>query len=413
MSRRVVITGLGAVSPLGLTAEESWANALAGVSGVGPITQFDPAELLVKIACEVKGFDPDDHMDRREVRRRDRFEHLATVASNEALAQSQLKITPENAARVGVIVSSATGGINTFEQAMVTIHGSNARRLSPFVIPMYMSNGAAGMIAIDVGAKGPSFSVASACASGADGIGQAWHLIRNGQIDVAVAGGSEAPLCEMGIGAFDRLGALSRQNEDFSNTPAPFDKDRDGLVMGEGSGVIILESLEHAQAREATILAELAGYSATADAYHITAPAEGGEGGATAMAQALGIGGLGPTDVDYINAHGTGTNLNDMAETQAIKSVLGEHAYQVAVSSTKSMTGHMMGATGALEAVFCVQAIRDGKVPPTIHLRTPDPNCDLDYVPNQAREMPVEVALSNAFGFGGHNAVLAFRAFPR
>lgn len=413
MSQRVVITGLGAVSPLGLTAEESWKAAIAGQSGVGPITHFDSSELLVKIACEVKDFDPNDHLDRREVRRRDRFEHFATAASNEALAQAGIEITSENAPRVGVIVSSATGGINTFEQAMVTIHESNARRLSPFVIPMYMSNGAAGLIGIDVGAKGPSFSVASACASGADGIGQAWHLIRSGHIDVAIAGGTEAPLCEMGIGAFDRLGALSRQNEDYSSTPAPFDKDRDGLVMGEGAGILILESLEHAQARGARILAELAGYSATADAYHITAPAEGGEGGAAAISQALEIGGLDVQEVDYINAHGTGTDLNDVAETKAIKAVLGDRAYEVAVSSTKSMTGHMMGATGALEAVFCVQAIRDGMVPPTIHLRTPDPACDLDYVPNQAREQPVRVAVSNAFGFGGHNAVLAFQAFPR
>lgn len=267
------------------------------------------------------------------------------------------------------------------------------------------------MVSIDIGAKGPSFSVASACASGADGIGHAWMLIRAGMLDAAIAGGAEATICEMGVGAFDRLGALSRQNEDYSNTPAPFDKNRDGLVMGEGSGVLVLESLEHAEARGAEILAELAGYSATADAYHITAPAEGGAGGAAAMAQALDLARVPYDQVDYINAHGTGTELNDVAETEAVKSVFGDHAYDLAISSTKSMTGHMMGATGALEAVFCVQSIDSGVVPPTIHYQTPDPKCDLDYVPNEARDLSVDVAISNAFGFGGHNAVLAFKSF--
>ncbi|MFP3853009.1 MAG: beta-ketoacyl-ACP synthase II [Anaerolineales bacterium] len=411
MSRRVVVTGLGAVSPLGHSAGESWQSAIDGVSGVGSITQFDASDLLVQIACEVKNFDADDYLDPKEARRRDRFEHFAAVSTMEALEQSGLEINEENAARVGVIISTATGGINTFEDAIKTIQEKGARRLSPFIIPMFMANGAAGMVSIDIGAKGPSFSVASACASGADGIGQAWMLIRGGMLDAAIAGGTEATICEMGVGAFDRLGALSRQNEDYSNTPAPFDKNRDGLVMGEGSGVLVLESLEHAQSRGAQILAELVGYSATADAYHITAPAEGGAGGAAAMAQALDLAKVSYDQVDYINAHGTGTELNDVAETQAVKSVFGDHAYDLAISSTKSMTGHMMGATGALEAVFCVQAIESGLVPPTIHYQTPDPECDLDYVPNEARELPVEVAISNAFGFGGHNAVLAFKSF--
>jgi beta-ketoacyl-acyl-carrier-protein synthase II len=329
------------------------------------------------------------------------------------MAQSGLQITPENAGRVGVIISSATGGINSFEEAMLTIFKEGPRRLSPFVIPMYMSNGASGMVAIDTGAKGPSFSVASACASGADGVGQAWTLLRAGVIDAAITGGSEATICEMGIGAFDRLGALSRQNDNYTKTPAPFDKSRDGLVMGEGCGILILETLDHAEARGATILAEMVGYSATADAFHITAPAEQGEGGSAAIVNALAIAGLKPEQVDYINAHGTGTDLNDVSETRAIKSALGDHAYRVAISSTKSMTGHMMGATGALEAIFCVKTIRSGVVPPTINLHDPDPECDLDYVPNQARQMPVRVAISNAFGFGGHNAVLAFQAFSR
>ena len=413
MTKRVVITGVGVISPLGLTAEDTWGALTAGTSGVGPITQFDPVNLLVKIACEVRGFEPTNYLDMRDARRRDRFEQFAAAATQEAMAQSGLQITPENAGRVGVIISSATGGINSFEEAMLTIFKEGPRRLSPFVIPMYMSNGASGMVAIDTGAKGPSFSVASACASGADGVGQAWTLLRAGVIDAAITGGSEATICEMGIGAFDRLGALSRQNDNYTKTPAPFDKSRDGLVMGEGCGILILETLDHAEARGATILAEMVGYSATADAFHITAPAEQGEGGSAAIVNALAIAGLKPEQVDYINAHGTGTDLNDVSETRAIKSALGDHAYRVAISSTKSMTGHMMGATGALEAIFCVKTIRSGVVPPTINLHDPDPECDLDYVPNQARQMPVRVAISNAFGFGGHNAVLAFQAFSR
>ncbi|HEX9796622.1 MAG TPA: beta-ketoacyl-ACP synthase II [Anaerolineales bacterium] len=413
MTKRVVITGVGVISPLGLTAEDTWRALTAGTSGVGPITQFDPENLLVKIACEVRGFEPTNYLDMRDARRRDRFEQFAAAATQEAMAQSGLQITPENAGRVGVIISSATGGINSFEEAMLTIFKEGPRRLSPFVIPMYMSNGASGMVAIDTGAKGPSFSVASACASGADGVGQAWTLLRAGVIDAAITGGSEATICEMGIGAFDRLGALSRQNDNYTKTPAPFDKSRDGLVMGEGCGILILETLDHAEARGATILAEMVGYSATADAFHITAPAEQGEGGSAAIVNALAIAGLKPEQVDYINAHGTGTDLNDVSETRAIKSALGDHAYRVAISSTKSMTGHMMGATGALEAIFCVKTIRSGVVPPTINLHDPDPECDLDYVPNQARQMPVRVAISNAFGFGGHNAVLAFQAFSR
>jgi 3-oxoacyl-[acyl-carrier-protein] synthase II len=413
MSKRVVVTGMGAISPLGLNLQETWTNLVAGVSGVGPITLFDPSELLVKIACEVKGFEPTDYIEYRQARRRDRFAQFATVATQQALAQSGLEITPENAGRVGVIISSATGGITTFEEAVLTIFEEGPRRMSPFVIPMFMANGAAGIVAIDIGAKGPSFSVASACASSADGIGQAWMHLRAGMIDAAVTGGAEATITSLGIGAFDRLGALSRQNDDFSNTPAPFDQSRDGLVMGEGCGILVLESLEHAQARGAEILAEMVGYSSTADAFHITAPAEGGEGGAAAMVGAMNIAGFNPDDVDYINAHGTGTQLNDVAETKAIKVAMGERAFDVPVSSTKSMTGHMMGATGALEAIFCVQSIRENIIPPTIHLHNPDPECDLDYVPNEARRQQVNATLSNAFGFGGHNAVLAFQAFSR
>lgn len=411
MANRVVITGMGAISPLGLSVAESWGNVVKGVSGVGPITLFDASDLLVQIACEVRGFEPEQRINFKESRRRDRFEQFATVAAYDAITDSGLEMTAEDPARVAVIISSATGGLATLEQAVETADNEGPRRLSPFMIPMFMANGASGAIAIDVGAKGPSFSVASACASGADGIGQAWTLIRSGVIDVALTGGAEATVTRVGVAAFDRLGALSRRNEDYSMTPQPFDRERDGLVMGEGAGVLVIESLDHAKKRGAEILCELVGYSATADAFHITAPQEQGEGGAAAIRQVLHIAGLNVEDVSYINAHGTGTELNDLSETRAIKTALGDCAYGVPISSTKSMTGHMMGATGALEAIFCAMAIQDGVVPPTIHLNTPDPECDLDYVPNEARDQPVEVALSNAFGFGGHNAVLALKAF--
>jgi beta-ketoacyl-acyl-carrier-protein synthase II len=409
MTRRVVITGMGTVNPVGHTVKETWTNITNGVSGVGPLTAFDPKDFLVKIACEVKNFDPGQYMDLKEARRRDRYQHFATAASQEALAASGLRITPENAERVAVIVSSGVGGGKSFQDNVDLLRQSGPRRISPFMIPMFMSNGASGLIGIDTGAHGPNFSVASACASGADGIGMAWNMIRTGVSDAAITGASEASLIEVGVGAFDRLGAMSRRNDDYSMTPQPFDKNRDGLVMGEGSAILILEELEHAKARGADILAELAGYAATSDAFHITAPAEDGGSGAKAMQNALLVAGLNPEDIDYINAHGTGTPLNDASETAAIKRAFGEQAYHVPISSTKSMTGHMMGATGALEAIFCVQAIRTSVVPPTVHYQTPDPVCDLDYVPNTARPMRVDVAMSNAFGFGGHNAVLVIK----
>jgi 3-oxoacyl-[acyl-carrier-protein] synthase II len=411
MTHRVVITGMGTINSIGNTVAETWKNAIAGVSGVGPVTLFDASDLLVRIACEVKGFDPEKFMDVREARRRDRFQALACAASQEALQQSGLDMTQEDPSRVAVVVSTAIGGLTTLEAATLGMDVNGPRRVSPFVIPMFMPNGAAGLIAIDNGAKGPCFSVASACASGADGIGQGWLLVRSGTADAAIVGASDATITRIGIAAFDRLGALSRRNDDLDNTPAPFDLERDGLVMGEGSAILVIESEEHAMARGARVLAELAGYAGTSDAFHVTAPAENGEGGAKAIGRALESAGLKPEDVDYINAHGTGTQLNDTSETRAIKAALGEHAYNVPISSTKSMTGHMMGSTGALEAILCVQAILEGVVPPTLHYRTPDPECDLDYVPNKARKLPVGVALSNAFGFGGHNAVLAFRAF--
>ena len=411
MQERIVITGMGAVSPLGLSSEESWQNAINGISGVGPITLFDPSDFLVKFACEVKGFEPEKYMHAKEARRRDRVEQLATAAAQEALRQSGLEVEEAHAGRVGVIVSSAIGGLASLQEGVRVTIEENPRRVSPFLIPMLMSNGPAGLIAIDYGFKGPSFSVASACASGADGIGMAWMLLRAGVVDAVVSGAAEATITRLGVAAFDRLGAMSRRNEDYSMTPQPFDLNRDGLVMGEGAAVLILERESHARQRGAPILAELAGYASTADAFHITAPAEDGAGGAAAMRLAMQAAEVNPQDVDYINAHGTATPLNDASETRSIKTAFGDLAYNIPVSSTKSMTGHIMGATGALEAMFCVQAIRSGVIPPTAHYQTPDPQCDLDYVPNQAREKKVQVALSNSFGFGGHNAVLVLRAY--
>lgn len=410
MQERIVITGMGSVNPLGLSVAESWQNAVAGVSGIGPITLFDPRELNIKYACEVKNFSPTSFLDPREVRRRDRFELMAAAAAREALQQSGLEVTEENAGRIGVVLSSAIGGLQSLQDAIFTLKDEGARRVSPFLIPMLMSNGAAGLVSIDYGLCGPSFSVASACASGADGIGMAWLMLRAGILDAVVAGASEATICETGVAAFDRIGAMSRR-EDYMTTPQPFDKERDGLVMGEGAAVLILEREGHARARGAVILAELAGYAATADAFHVTAPSEDGAGAATAIRLAIETAGVLPEQVGYINAHGTGTPLNDAAETQAIKRAFGEQAYKIPVSSTKSMTGHMMGATGALEAIFCVQAVREGVLPPTINYHTPDPACDLDYIPNQAREKKIEVAISNALGFGGHNAVLVIRRY--
>lgn len=411
MAERVVVTGTGTINSLGHNTAQTWENALNGVSGVGPITLFDASDYGVKIACEVKDFEPEAYLSSREARRRDRYEQLATVAAREAITQAGLEASAENSYRVGVIVSSAIGGLNTLTGTVRVIDTEGPRRISPFVIPMLMANGAAGLIAIDYGFRGPCFSVASACASGVDAIGAAWMLLRQGAIDCAITGASEAVITDMGVGAFDRLGAMSRRNDDFSMTPQPFDLNRDGLVIGEGAAILVLETERHARSRGAQILAEVAGYAATADAFHITAPAEDGAGGAQAIRQALAAASVNPSDIGYLNAHGTGTLLNDASETRAIKAALGDWAYNIPVSSTKSMTGHMMGATGALEAIFCVQATRFNAVPPTVHYQTPDPECDLDYVPNQARDCAVTVAVNNAFGFGGHNAVLVVRRY--
>jgi len=411
MPERIVITGMGTVNPLGLNVEESWKNVTNGISGVAPITLFDASGLQVHIACEVKNFKPEQYMEARESRRRDRFEQLATAAAKEALSDSGLEITESNTDRIGVVISSAIGGLKSLQEAIITNHTEGPRRVSPFLIPMLMANGASGLAAIDHGIKGPCFSVASACASGADGIGMAWMMLRAGMLDACLAGASESTVTSLGVAAFDRVGAMSRRNEDFSMTPQPFDKNRDGLVMGEGAAVLVLETEAHAKKRGANILAELAGYGSTADAFHVTAPHESGAGGAAAIRQALASAEANPDELGYISAHGTATELNDLSETKAIKAALGDLAYEIPVSSTKSMTGHMMGATGALEAIFCVQAVREGVLPPTIHYETPDPECDLDYIPNTAREKDIDLAISNAFGFGGHNAVLAIRKY--
>lgn len=411
MDDRIVITGMGTVNPLGLNVKETWNNVIAGVSGVGRITLFDSSPLQVNIAAEVKDFKPENFMDAKEARRRDRFEQFTIAAAREALNNSGLQITEANAGRIGVIISSAIGGLHSLQEAILTNHTEGPRRVSPFLIPMLMANGGAGMTAIEFGIKGPCFSVASACASGSDGIGTALMMLRTGMIDAAVTGAAESTITTTGVAAFDRVGAMSRRNDDYSMTPQPFDKNRDGLVMGEGAAVLVLERESGAKARGAVIFAELAGYGAAADAFHVTAPHERGEGGTAAIRMALSSARANIEEVGYINAHGTGTLLNDQSETRAIKAAFGDLAYKIPVSSTKSMTGHMMGATGALEAIFCAQALREGILPPTIHYQTPDPECDLDYIPNKARELKTSLVISNAFGFGGHNAVLALRKY--
>ncbi len=406
--RRVVVTGIGAVTPLGLTMESTWQAMLEGRSAVAPITRFDSSSLPVHVACEVKGFDPSDQIDPKELRRMDLFEQYALVAARQAVAQANLHITDDLADDVGVVIGSSVGGFNTMLAQYDVLKEQGPRRINPFAIPMIMSNGAAGLVAIDLGARGPSYSPASACATSNDSIGQASELIRRGVAKVMIAGGADATVSILGMAGFDRLGALSHNNTIPCTSPRPFDKHRDGVVMGEGACVMVLEDEAFARQRGAAILAEVLGYGQTTDAFHVIAPAEGGVGAARAMRRALDNAGLQPQAIDYINAHGTATPLNDIAETQAIKAVFGDYAYRIPISSTKSMTGHMMGATGALEAAVCIYAILHGVVPSTINLTEPDPLCDLDYVPREARAHRVRYAMNNSFGFGGHNSVLIF-----
>jgi beta-ketoacyl-acyl-carrier-protein synthase II len=396
------------ITPLGHNVPDSWASILAGQSGMGDFTLMDRGEHLSGGVCEVKDFDPVQYIDRKKARRRDRYQQFATVAAHEAMRQSGLNMTDELSERAGIYLGTGVGGIQTLVNQEHVLLNKGLRRLSPFGITMIMPNGAAGMLSIDFGIRGPSTTIATACAAGNDAIGHAFKAIRYGELDVVLTGGAESILTSVAIGGFERAGAVSPSR---THTPKPFDKNRDGLIPGEGAAIMILESLEHAIAREATILAEVIGYGQTTDAYHITAPAEGGAGAVRAIKAALADADLQPGDVDYVNAHGTGTQLNDRNETIALKKVLGDHAYDISVSSTKSMTGHIMGATGAIESIFCVLAIRDQILPPTINLKTPDPECDLDYVPNKARSGRVKVTLNNAFGFGGHNSVLVIKEF--
>ncbi|AST00288.1 beta-ketoacyl-[acyl-carrier-protein] synthase II [Geobacillus thermocatenulatus] len=408
--RRVVVTGIGAVTPLGNDAETTWKNIIAGQSGIDIVTRVNPDDFPAKVAAEVKDFDPSLFIDRREARKMDRFTQFAVAAALMAVKDANLDIHESNAERVGVWIGSGIGGMETFEQQFEIFQQRGYRRVSPFFVPMMIPDMAAGQVSIILGAKGINSCTVTACATGANSIGDAFKVIQRGDADVMITGGTEAPITKMSFAGFCANTALST-NPDPKTASRPFDKNRDGFVMGEGAGIVVLEELEHALRRGAKIYAEIVGYGATADAYHITAPAPGGEGGVRAMRQALQDAGLKPEDIDYINAHGTSTEYNDKYETAAIKEVFGDHAYKLAVSSTKSMTGHLLGATGAVEAIFSVLAIRDGIIPPTINYETPDPECDLDYVPNEARRQDVRAVLSNSFGFGGHNATLIFQKY--
>ncbi len=409
---RVVITGIGTVTPIGNTLAEFWEGVKQGRSGGAPITRFDTTNFDTKFACEVKNFDPLQYISRKEIQRMDTFAQLALAAAAQAVADSALNLEKVNHDRVGVVFGSGIGGMWTYhnQQQLLYERGGNPDRISPFFIPMLIADIAAGYISMRWNFRGPNYATTSACATSSHAIGDAYMLLQRGAADVMVTGGSESVICPMGVGGFNSMKALSTRNDDPARASRPFDLNRDGFVMGEGAGCLVLETLEHAEARGARIYAEVAGIGMTADAHHITLPAPGGEGAVRSMRAALADAGMQPTDVQYINAHGTSTGPNDKNETAAIKTVFGDHAYKVAVSSTKSQVGHLLGAAGAVGAVAAVMAIHTGCVPPTINYETPDPECDLDYVPNNARAMRVTGAISNAFGFGGHNATLAFRA---
>jgi 3-oxoacyl-[acyl-carrier-protein] synthase II len=411
VKRRVVITGLGLLSPVGNDVATTWRALRDGVNGVGPITQFDTTNFPVKFGCELKGFDPLQYMDRKEVKRNDVFTQMALAASVQAMEDAGLKdgnYEPEN---TGVIIGSGIGGLKVFEAQHDVYRERGPGKISAFFIPMFIPDMAAGIVSIRFNAKGPNYATVSACATSAHAIGDAFRTIQYGDADVMITGGSEAAITPMAIGGFANMQALSENNDDFQHASRPFDKNRDGFVMGEGAGVVILEELEHAQRRGARIYGEVVGYGMTGDAFHITQPAPEGEGAQRSMRRALKDAGIGPSDVQYINAHGTSTPYNDLNETKAIKAVFGDHAYKLHVSSTKSATGHTLGAAGGLEFAICTLVVCDGVIPPTINYQTPDPECDLNYAPNQAVKRPVDVAISNSFGFGGHNVCLAVRRF--
>ena len=406
---RVVITGLGAVTPIGNTVADYLEGLKTANNGVGAISLFDASAHACRFAAEVKDFDPTGFLEAKESKRWDRFSKFGVVAAKQAVADAGLSIEEENSSRIGVIIGSGVGGLLTMETQAHVLNEKGPGRVSPFTVPMMIPNMATGLAAIALGAKGPSSAVATACAAGSNAIGDAFRLLQLGKADVMVCGGAEASITPLGVAGFASAKALSFRNDDPATASRPFDAERDGFVIGEGSGVLVLETLEHAKNRDATIHAEIVGYGMTCDAHHITSPTPGGVGGAEAIRLALKDGQLEPTSVDYINAHGTSTPANDSNETAAIKNALGERAYQIPVSSTKSMTGHLLGGSGGIEAVACVLALQHGMVPPTINYLNPDPQCDLDYVPNMAREHRLGVVLSNSFGFGGHNVCLAFR----
>ena len=410
--RRIVITGMGAVTPLGLDVETTWRNLIAGKSGAVPITSFDVSRYDCRFGCTVKDFEPKQYFfNEKDARRADRYTQLAMASAKEAVRHAGLDPKALDLDRVGVLVGSGIGGLETlgFQNEILITKGP--KRISPFMIPMMIANMAGGLISMEFGFAGPNFAVVTACATSNNSIGEAWRLIRDDEADVILAGGSEAACVPLGLGGFAAMRALSTRNDEPERASRPFDKDRDGFVLGEGAGVVIVEELEHAKKRGANILAELTGYGLSSDAYHMTSPPPGGVGAAKAMRHTLKRAGLSADQVDYINAHGTSTPVGDVAETEAIKAVFGSSAKTVAVSSTKSMTGHLLGAAGAAELIFCIKAIEQGIIPPTINLDTPDPECDLDYVPNKAREKKIDIAMSNSFGFGGHNATVLVRRF--
>jgi 3-oxoacyl-[acyl-carrier-protein] synthase II len=411
MSRRVVVTGVGLVSPLGVGTAANWDALLAGRSGIGPITHFDAAQFACRIAGEVPGFDPLKFVEKKDVKKMDVFIQFAIAAADFAMQDAKLTIGPELAPRVGVFIASGIGGFSTIEREHKALIEGGPRRISPFFIPAAIINLAAGQVSIRIGAKGPNSATCTACSASAHAIGDAWEVIRRCDAEVMIAGGSEAAITPMGVGGFAAMRALSTRNDDPGRASRPFDVDRDGFVMGEGAGVIVIEELEHARRRGAPVYAELVGYGMSADAYHITAPSEDGDGAIRVMYAALRDAKIGPSDVQYINAHGTSTPYNDKLETLAIKKLFGEHANSLAISSTKSMTGHLLGAAGGLEAGISALAVKHQMVPPTINLDNPDPECDLDYVPHKARPLAIEYALSNSFGFGGTNGALLFKRY--
>ncbi|MHB1458886.1 MAG: beta-ketoacyl-ACP synthase II [Armatimonadota bacterium] len=409
--RRVVVTGMGCVTPVGTGVENFWKSLLDGVCGIGPITRFDASEHATRIAGEIPDFEPELYMERKEAKRMDRFTQLSVAASKLAVEDSGLVIDESNADMVGVLIGSGIGGCETWADQEITIYEKGPKRVSPFFVPMLISDMAAGMVSIIHGAKGPNLAITTACASGTHSIGEAFRIIERGDADAMIAGGAEAAIDPLSMAGFCSAKAMSTRNDDPLHSSRPFDLNRDGFIMGEGAGTIVMESLESALARGAKIYGEVIGFGMTGDAFHITQPAPGGEGAARSMAMAIRGAGITPDQVDYINAHGTSTDANDKLETAAIKKVFGDAAYKVAISSTKSMTGHLLGAGGAVEAIACMCAIRDSIAPPTINYDTPDPECDLDYVPNTARKMNIDVAMSNSFGFGGHNATLVFAEY--